>query len=206
MLNSEKLAVTINRMLDTLPNFVWPLRVFLLKAVIGETGKGVKLSRSAYFENPSHVKLGSYVFINRNFYCSVDKTLHIKDRVMIGPGCTIIGGDHEFNNAEVCMRFPNSKGDNRDLIIEEDAWIGSGVVLLKKSMVGEGAIIGANSLVTGKVLPYSVYAGQPAKFIKPRFDTHSELLAYLEMMETDYEFTSRYEELFLKSLYTDGEG
>ena len=100
------------------------------------------------------------------------------------------------------MRFPDSRGDNRDILIEEDAWIGGGVMLLKKSMIGEGAIIGANSLVTGKVLPYSVYTGQPAKFVKPRFLTHRALLDYLEMMEKKYKFRSRYENSILESLYT----
>ena len=201
-MNSEKQAVNINRLLDLLPNFAWPLRVYLLKAIIAEIGKGVKISRSAYFENPFHVKIGNHVFINRNFYCSVDKSLHICDRVMIGPGCTIIGGDHKFNDPTICMRFPDSRGDNRDILIEEDAWIGGGVMLLKKSMIGEGAIIGANSLVTGKVLPYSVYTGQPAKFVKPRFLTHRALLDYLEMMEKKYKFRSRYENSILESLYT----
>ena len=201
-MNSEKLAININRILDALPNFVWPLRVYLLKAAVAEIGKGVKLSRSAYFENPFHVKIGDHVFINRDFYCSVDRSLHIKDRVMIGPGCAIIGGDHKFNDPAACMRFPDSRGDNRDIVIEEDAWIGSGVVLLKKSMIGEGAIIGANSLVTGSVLPYSVYVGQPARFIKPRFDTYRALLEYLRMMEGDYGFKSRYENSVLEKIYT----
>lgn len=200
-MNSDRLAVNINRLLDALPNFAWPLRVYLLKMVISEVGRGVKLSRTTYFENPFHVKIGNHVFINRDFYCSVDKLLRIKDRVMIGPGCKIIGGDHKFNDPTVCMRFPDSRGDNRDIVIEEDAWIGGGVLLLKKSMIGEGAIIGANSLVTGSVLPYSVYVGQPAMFIKPRFDTHDALLEYLGMMERKYGFSSRYEDSVLEGLY-----
>ena len=198
---SDKLSININHALDALPNFAWPLRIFLMKAVIGEVGKGVRISRSAYFENPSHVKLGNDVFINRDFYCSVDKKLYIKDRVMIGSRCMIIGGDHEYSNPELCMRFPGVKGDNRNIIIEEDAWIGSGVMLLKKSMIGEGAIVGASSLVNSSVLPYSVYAGQPARFIKPRFETYEALLKHLEMMKRKYAFTSRYDESVFKSLY-----
>ena len=52
------------------------------------------------------------------------------------------------------------------ILIEDDAWIGMGVTILKGVTVGKGAVIGACSVVTRDVEPYTVVAGNPAKVVK----------------------------------------
>jgi acetyltransferase-like isoleucine patch superfamily enzyme len=68
-----------------------------------------------------------------------------------------------------------SKGD---VIIGNDVWIGSGATILSGVKIGDGAVIAAEAVVTSDVEPYSIVAGNPAKFIKKRFDeeTISRLL------------------------------
>lgn len=60
---------------------------------------------------------------------------------------------------------PNEK----EIIIGNDVWIGSNVVLSGGIEVGDGAIIAANSIVTKSVLPYTIVGGNPAKMIRYRF-------------------------------------
>lgn len=56
------------------------------------------------------------------------------------------------------------------LIVGHDVWIGSSSIILPTvRKIGNGAVIGAGSIVTKDVLPYSVVAGNPAKFLKMRF-------------------------------------
>ncbi|MGC8751800.1 DapH/DapD/GlmU-related protein, partial [Hydrotalea sp.] len=50
--------------------------------------------------------------------------------------------------------------------IADKAWIGFNVIILKGVTIGEGAIVGAGSVVTKDVPPYAVVAGNPAKIIK----------------------------------------
>lgn len=202
-MNKAKVAVNINRVLDSFPNFLWPLRIYIIRRTLNRVGKGVSISRTAYFENVFSVNIGNDVFINRNFYCSVVKNLVIKDRVMIGPNCTIFGGDHDYSRTDSCMRFCKSLGDNRNIVIEQDAWIGSGTLMLKKSIIGEGAIVGANSLVNSKLLPYCVYVGQPAHFVKPRFNTFDDLCSHLEVMRKKYGHETIYSKEFLRNLYRE---
>ncbi|TDH69510.1 hypothetical protein CCR75_005048 [Bremia lactucae] len=52
------------------------------------------------------------------------------------------------------------------ITIEDDVWIGGNAVILPGMTIGYGAVIGAGSVVTKDVPPMSVYAGNPAKFIK----------------------------------------
>ena len=71
-----------------------------------------------------------------------------------------------------------SKGS---IIIEEDVWIGSNVVVLSGIKIGRGAVIGAGSVVTKDVKPYSVIAGNPARIVKMRFAESQ--VAYLEELQ-----------------------
>ncbi len=53
-----------------------------------------------------------------------------------------------------------------DTVIGNDVWIGQNVTILPGVKVGDGAIIAANSTVVKSVEPYTIYGGNPAKFIK----------------------------------------
>jgi virginiamycin A acetyltransferase len=61
---------------------------------------------------------------------------------------------------------PKTKGD---IYIGNDVWIGEGAVIMSGVKIGNGAVIGARSIVTKNVPAYSIYAGNPAAFIRHRF-------------------------------------
>ena len=64
-----------------------------------------------------------------------------------------------------------------DTVVENDVWIGQNAVILPGVHIGNGAIIGANSVVGSDVAPYTIVAGNPAKPIRKRFD--EELIALM---------------------------
>lgn len=57
---------------------------------------------------------------------------------------------------------------SRPVRVGHDTWIGHGAIVMKGVTIGDGAIIGAQSVVTKDVAPYAVVAGAPARFIKWR--------------------------------------
>lgn len=59
---------------------------------------------------------------------------------------------------------------NKITHIQDDVWIGANVTLKSGLTIGTGSIIAANSVVVKDVMPYSIYGGNPAQFIKHRFD------------------------------------
>ncbi len=65
-----------------------------------------------------------------------------------------------------------------DTVIGNDVWIGQNVTFLPGVKVGDGAIIGANTVVRDDIEPYTVVIGNPAKVLRKRFD--DELIELLE--------------------------
>ncbi len=94
----------------------------------------------------------------------------------------------------------------RKLVIGHDAWIGAHAVILPGCQrIGTGAIVGAGSVVTRDVEPYTIVAGNPAKIVRKRFDTDTiERLLQSHWWEND--FTSLQSDLEERErLYLEGE-
>jgi len=98
-------------------------------------------------------------------------TITIGNKVMFGPHVTIRGGDH---NTSVVGRFmydvhEKRPEDDQPVVIENDVWVGANVTILKGVRIGRGSVIGAGSVVTHDVPPYSIVAGVPARVIRQRW-------------------------------------
>ncbi len=114
---------------------------------------GHKCGENVYF--PSDVVI-SQVFV-RSCGC-----LTLGDRVSIGPRVTfILDSAPNFSHIRSLLT-PKSP----EIVVEDDAWIGANSVILCGVCVGRGSVIGAGSVVTKDVEPYTVVAGNPAKVIK----------------------------------------
>jgi len=112
-------------------------------------------------------KIGSKVYIGEDLIIiddlyDVDISLTIGDRVAISPRVTLVL--HTKPNWSKIAEFVNSKKGK--IAIGNDAWIGTGAVILPDVCIGKGAVVGANSVVTRDVAPYTIVGGVPAKKIK----------------------------------------
>lgn len=72
----------------------------------------------------------------------------------------------EIANLHMSMGHPSCKGD---IIVENDVWIGAKSTIMSGVKIQNGSIVGANSVVTKDVPPYSIVVGNPAKVVKYRF-------------------------------------
>ena len=87
--------------------------------------------------------------------------------VMIGPELMCYTKNHETTRTDIPM-IDQGFSKTRPITIGDDVWIGSRVIILGGVKIGDGAIIGAGSVVTHDVPPYSVVGGNPARIIKSR--------------------------------------
>ena len=88
--------------------------------------------------------------------------VYLGDRVSIGPRVMLLALSHA-NASEIRQSMNHHEGGIR---IEDDCWIGAGAIILTGVTVGQGSVVGAGSVVTKNVDPYSVVVGNPAKKIK----------------------------------------
>ena len=124
--------------------------------------------------NLENVFLGDSCHIGRNnIFLTFKAEVRIGNYFMSGPNVVFITGNHRTDIVGKPMEqvTNNEKKaiDDQDIVIMDDVWIGANAIILKGITIGEGSIVGAGSVVTKDVEPYTIVAGNPAKKIKPRF-------------------------------------
>ena len=106
---------------------------------------------------------GTMLFGSEHGAKSVNIT--IEDYVLIGSGVHIYTANHEFSDPQRPI-FSQGHRDPQPVIVCKGAWIGANAIILPGVTVGPNSVVGAGSVVTKDVPPYTVVAGQPAKVIK----------------------------------------
>ncbi len=131
-------------------------------------GSNINVGKGTFIDH--NCEIGSYTFIGKN--CNISKATigrycSIANNVSIGPG------EHDLTKISTSSIFYKNayeKLTKKLCIIGNDVWIGTDVIVLRGVKIGNGAVIGANSVVTKDVPPFSIFVGSPAKFIRYRFD------------------------------------
>jgi acetyltransferase-like isoleucine patch superfamily enzyme len=128
------------------------------------------------FRAVSQVKIGDYCYLGENSKVWAWESISIGNRVLIAHDVNIFDCEtHPTCPKQRAKHFLNiidgqSDGDvvlnSKPVIIENDVWIGRGATIMKGITIGCGSIIGAGSVVTRSVEPMSLYAGNPARFIR----------------------------------------
>ncbi|MBR6071677.1 MAG: CatB-related O-acetyltransferase [Acholeplasmatales bacterium] len=154
--------------------------------------------------NPStNISVGNYSYGGINYL-----DYYVGCFLKIGNFCSIarnnffcMGGEHDF---KCFSSFPFEQQINKkncshakgDIVIDDDVWIGVNCIILSGVHIGQGAIIGAGSVVTGNVEPYSIYGGAPAKLIKKRFsDNVIQKMMKIDFSKLDFDKYEKYKNL-----------
>ena len=154
--------------------------------------KQVDISKSSKVSGSKlsyYVRVKDYVEIRNSRigkYTSISQ-FSIINKAKIGKFCSIGHGayiglwehdtdvsTHPFylypHNGAFVKEYKDYKKDLIKTKIGNDVWIGAGAIVLKGINIGDGAIVGAGSIVTKDVMPYTVVVGNPAKYLKNRFN------------------------------------
>jgi virginiamycin A acetyltransferase len=107
------------------------------------------------------VRIGKNSHINSGCVIYSGNGVTIGEHVLIAANCTVAAVNHAFRDKGKTImeqRFAPSRGG---IVIEDDVWIGANTVLLDGAVLRQGCVVGANSLVTGELAPFSINVGSP---------------------------------------------
>lgn len=107
-------------------------------------------------------------YIGRNTYLGLYQPIRIGAWSMIGAYCYLITGNHNYQRRDIPIAQQGYIG--APILIEEDVWLGTHVVVLPGVTIGKGAIVAAGSIVNKDIPPYEIWGGTPAKFLRQRPD------------------------------------
>lgn len=148
----------------------WPLEGNVLEALQEkrlELGEGVLLEPGVWLTAPAkaRIKIGEGTFLNRGVMVAAHELVEIGAHCMLANGCFVSDANHRFDDLHKPITWQGfeSKGPTR---IGDNCWLGIGVVVTSGVTIGERSVIGANSVVTRDIEPYSIAAGAPAKVLR----------------------------------------
>lgn len=115
-----------------------------------------------------HIIIGDNVSMGYNYQINCIDKIVIGNNVLFGSNIFITDHFHGASNIDETYISPNKRAlySKGPVVIDDNVWIGQNVSVMPNVVIGEGCIIGANSVVTHDIPAFSIAAGCPAKIIK----------------------------------------
>jgi acetyltransferase-like isoleucine patch superfamily enzyme len=148
----------------------WPVHGNVLEALREgrlELGDGTLFEPGVWITAPgqARIRIGRGTFLNLGVMVAAAELVEIGDHCMLANGCFVSDSSHRFDDPALPVTWQGftSKGPTR---IGDNVWCGANVVVTTGVTIGERSVIGANSVVTHDIPPFSIAAGAPAKVLR----------------------------------------
>jgi acetyltransferase-like isoleucine patch superfamily enzyme len=148
----------------------WPIHGNILEMFAErrlELGEHVLLEPNVWLTSPApgRIRIGAGSFLNVGVQVAAVERVEIGEHCMFANGCFVTDGNHRFDDPAkpVTWQGFTTKGPT---IIGDNVWCGANVVVTSGVTIGERSVIGANSVVTTDIPPFSIAAGSPARVIR----------------------------------------
>jgi acetyltransferase-like isoleucine patch superfamily enzyme len=146
------------------------------------------------------IRIKNNVYIGRNNFFTVGGYLEIKEYCIFGDNCSFLGSNHTIESPLVPYAHSGATLHEK-ITIGVNCWFGINSVVIGNVTIGHGCVIGANTLITKDIPPFSIVVGNPSRIIK-RFDFFKDKwVKNLDVPESIYSE----EQVYLKFL-TDNYG
>lgn len=145
----------------------------ILTEIFGSIGKRVHVDIDFHCEYGKHIFVGNNVIINMNCTFVDNNRIEIGNNVLIASNVQIYTSTHPVKVAErLVQNWDENSGQEFShcyalpVTIEDNVWIGGGVIILPNVTIGKNSVIGAGSVVTRSIPANCVAVGNPCRVIK----------------------------------------
>ena len=114
------------------------------------------------------IVIGEKSFINSGCVLYIGNGIRIGNNVSIAANCVLAPTNHEFADRSRLHQEQGFRPSRGGIVIEDDVWIGAQSTILDGAILSLGVVVGAQSLVRGKLESFGVYAGNPIAKISER--------------------------------------
>ena len=119
-------------------------------------------------------------------HCRIQCDIEFGNSILMAANVQFVGKDDHITNIPGKTIWNSGRGDSKKTHVGNDVWIGNSAIIIAGVTIGDGAIVAAGSVVTKDVEPCTIVRGNPARFIKNRFNTEEEKEKHLQYLKTLY--------------------
>lgn len=112
--------------------------------------------------------IGAGSSVNSGCVLYTGNGIRIGHDVAIAANCTFAPVNHEYADRQTLIRKQGFRPSKGGIVVGNDIWIGANCVLLDGTVIGDGCVVAAGSIVRGTLEPYHVYAGHPLRKVGER--------------------------------------
>ena len=134
---------------------------YLLRWFGAKVGRGVVIHPGVNIKFPWKLRIGDHVWIGQRAWLDNIDQLTIGDNVVISQGAMIIQGSHDYKRVD----YPTL---HKPVVLEEGSWVGAGAMVMLGVTLRSHAVLGAGSVATKDLEPYTIYRGNPALPVRER--------------------------------------
>lgn len=204
-----KLIRISDQKINRFKRFIW--RYYDIRHQTNIISLGVKLNQTTL---AGHVRIGERVQLAGDIhigkYSTIGSDSILRGEISIGNYSQLADkvGVYAVNHGQKYLSIYNNKAllngklkqlrEISQVVIGSDVWIGHGAIILPSVKIGNGAIIGAGSVITKDVTPFSVVVGNPSKVLRMRVSAEIiDLLQAWQWWELEPSDLAQYEDLFM---------
>lgn len=143
----------------------YKLRYWCVRHLLKKCGIGVIVKDYCYFGNGTRLKVGDHSQLGS--HARLNGAISIGSDVVMGPDVVMMATSHAFDSLDLPIRLQGAEPE-RPIVIGDDCWIGTRVIILPGVHLGRQCVVGAGAVVTHSFPDRCIVGGVPARIIRKR--------------------------------------